>query len=140
MERPATPAAAEGGHRPTQLRPMLQLLPLLLPALATTTAVVAPSGRCCQTGAGCADPEGCMDPEVQPFCAASKADCEGKCKHMWCPDGGGGANGSTGSFAIQSSRSIFNVSEKYVSFTFDLSAKFESDHNFTDPAFIAAAK
>ena len=67
------------------------------------------------------------------------ANCEGKCKHKWCS--GGAGNGSS-AFSIDMSHVLGNTSQQFVSFTFDLSAwaLFERDNNFSDPAFITAAR
>jgi hypothetical protein len=118
---------------------LLSLL-LLLAATAADEAAGAGGGRCCKANAGCLDPEDCLDPEVQPFCASSKANCEGKCQHTWCA---GGTNGSSSSnFTIDASVAVHNTSEKYISFTFDLSAwsEFAEYKNFATPAFVAAAR
>jgi hypothetical protein len=75
------------------------LLLLLAAGLRASAAEESPApaaGRCCTTDAGCIDPEGCMDPAAQPFCAASKQNCETKCKHAWCSSGGGGGSSSHG--------------------------------------------
>jgi hypothetical protein len=99
-------------------------------------------GRCCRRSSGCLDPEAvCDDPEHQPFCSASKENCEGKCNSMWC-DGGGGGGGNRTSFVIDDKPALFNTSKQFLSFTFDVSAwgAFESYNNFSDPAFIAAAR
>eukprot|EP01043_Picozoa_sp_COSAG02_P037882 COSAG02_NODE_2878_length_7829_cov_2.286287_2_plen_319_part_00 len=107
-----------------------------------TDLLLAPAGRCCSPahGGSCLKTTGCLDPEVQPFCAASKANCEGKCKHMWCASTN--SSSSDNDFTIDSTVPIHNTSTKYISFTFDLSAwsEFERDHDFADPAFIAAAR
>jgi hypothetical protein len=71
------------------------LLLLLAAGLRASTAEESPApaaGRCCKANAGCIDPEVCMDPAVQPFCAASKQNCETKCKHAWCSGGAGSSS------------------------------------------------
>ena len=57
--------------------------------VAAAASVLATAGQCCDRECHI-----CMDPETQPFCAASQANCEGKCKHHWCNGGGGGGGGN----------------------------------------------
>ena len=114
----------------------LQLMLLLASCLANEAAAAArlrlAGGRCCKLSAGCVHPQGCDDAEAEPFCAASKQNCEGKCKHVWCPSGAG----EPGNFTVNASRVVHTVAEHYVSFTFDLSAwsVFARYNNFSDPA------
>ena len=123
------------------IMPTASMLLVLSVGLRGSTAEESPptaAGRCCKANAGCTDPEECLDPKVQTFCAASKENCEGKCKHIWCSGGGGGSS----NFSVDASHALHNATEQYVSFTFDLSAwfGFAATNNFSDPNFIAAAR
>lgn len=107
-------------------------------AILVTVTLSSTKGQCCEPSAGCIHPQRCLDPVTQPFCTASKANCEKKCKHVWCDSGGGMGH----NFTIDASKVLHNATSRFVSFTFDLSAwaVFAETRNFTDPAFITAAQ
>ena len=104
---------------------------------APSSTTARPLSRCCKPQYGCGAAAVCLDPEAQPFCTSSAADCVGKCEHVWCGNSTAGAN-----LRVNTSRPIGNVSESYVSWTFDLYELHSGGRgwNLTDPSFIAAAK
>ena len=123
------------------------LLVLLSVASVASAASVAsvpispispPLSHCCSPTHGCGASAVCLDPASHSFCTSSAANCVGKCKHVWCGNGTAGAN-----LTVDTRKPIGNVSENYVSWTFDLYNLHSSGSggwNLTNPSFIAAAK
>ena len=114
------------------------ILLVLLSVATVATSLSPPLSHCCSPSHGCGASAVCLDPASHSFCTSSAANCAGKCKHVWCGNGTAGAN-----LTVDTRRPIGNVSENYVSWTFDLYNLHSSGGggwNLTDPSFIAAAK